>query len=335
MIIIKRKNWLPVIIWVALFLLIFNIANYFQEANYALINAAFETLSNLAIFYFTVLVLFPRFYRTGRSYFWVSFIFLIVTTVVLVFIDHNFITDFRGGVDEERPPVIFHYFRYFFSSGFTYFVATSLSLMEQTRELQESEKVLTKEKLETELKLLKAQINPHFIFNALNNIYSLTYMQSKNAPDSILKLSEMLRYVIYDCNKDRVPLSAELKYIENFTAFQQMKSDFEQNISMKTELNGANVEIAPMLFVPLIENAFKYSRIEENAEAYITIEMRHLDSQLHFGIKNSLPKNIPASGSGMGIENVKHRLDIIYPGKYELEIEEQKDSYSVDLKIEV
>jgi hypothetical protein len=319
----------------ALFLFIFNIANYFQEANHAIINAAFETLSNCIIFYITALVLFPRFYKTGKSYLWGSFLFLSIATVVLVFIDHNFIIDFRGGVDEERPPVIFHYLRYFFSTGFTFFVATSLSLMEQTRELQESEKVLTREKLETELKLLKAQINPHFIFNALNNIYALTYMQSKNAPDSVLKLSEMLRYVFYDCNKDRVPISAELKYIENFTAFQQMKSDFEQNIALKMEINGSNIEIAPMLFIPLIENAFKYSRIEESKEAYIAIEMKHVDSHLHFSINNSVPKNKPSPGSGMGIKNVKHRLDIIYPGKYELGIDEQKESYSVNLKLEV
>ena len=208
--------------------------------------------------------------------------------------------------------------------------------MEHTIRLHENEKLLTKEKLETELKLLKAQINPHFIFNALNNIYSLTYMQSKKAPESVLKLSEMLRYVFYDCNKDRVPLSAEVQYIKNFIAFQQIKSEFAQNISLKTEINGANLEIAPMLFIPFIENAFKYSRIEENESAFINIKIIHQDSKLHFIIKNSFPENNkPLPGSGMGIKNVKYRLDIIYPKKYELVINEGGGLFNIDLRLDV
>ncbi|MCY1719911.1 sensor histidine kinase [Prolixibacteraceae bacterium Z1-6] len=255
--------------------------------------------------------------------------------MLFILIDLYLLTDYRANIPDQ-PPVFFHFMRYFFSLGFVFFVATSLSLMEQTTKLQASEKLLTEEKLETELKLLKAQINPHFIFNALNNIYSLTYMQSKNAPESVLKLSEMLRYVFYDCNKDRVPLSAELKYIENFTAFQQMKSEYMQNITLKTSINGANIEIAPMLFIPFIENAFKYSRIEENEAAYINISLKHKDNKLHFKIKNSFSNNNkPHKGSGMGIKNVKHRLDIIYPNKYSLDIKEQDEDYSVNLSLEV
>lgn len=335
MIKIKRKIWLPVVIWLTLFLLIFNIANHFQRAEHALINALYETLSNGAVFYCTALFLFPRYYKTERSYFWVSATFLISASILLGIIDIAFISNFRGGHDPKDPPLFFKFLRYFFNVGFTYFVATSLSLMEQTQQLQENEKTLTEEKLETELKLLKAQINPHFIFNALNNIYSLTYMQSKNAPDSVLKLSEMLRYVFYDCNKDRVPLSAEIKYVENFTAFQQMKSEFEQNIRLKSNINGNNIDIAPMLFVPFIENAFKYSRIEENEDAFIEISILHNDDNLYFSIKNSVPLNKPAAGSGMGIRNVQHRLDIIYPEDYDLKIEAGKDVYRVDLNLKV
>lgn len=335
MIKIKRKIWLPVVIWLTIFLIIFNIANHFQKTEFAFINAFYETLSNALVFYTTALFLFPRYYKTGRSYFWSSTLFLLVICIMLGFIEITFISEFRGGKHPDDPPIAFKFLRYFFNVGFTYFVATSLSLMDQTRQLQENEKTLTEEKLETELKLLKAQINPHFIFNALNNIYSLTYMQSKNAPDSVLKLSDMLRYVFYDCNKDRVPLSAELKYIENFTGFQQMKSEFEQNIQVKTEIQGGNIEIAPMLFVPLIENAFKYSRIEEVEDAYVRISIRVAKQTLEFCIENSISENKPASGSGLGIKNVKHRLDIIYPGQSSLEIAEDDEIYKVTLKLEV
>ena len=334
---LKRKIWLPIVIWLTLFLIIFNIADYFQSTHHAFINASYEIISNATIFYITALFLFPRYYKTGKGYFWVSVLFLLTATIILGLIDINYISQFRGGKhpDPEKPPLIFKFIMNLFSSGFTYFVATSLSLMEQTRELQETEKVLTEEKLETELKLLKAQINPHFIFNALNNIYSLSYMQSQNAPDSVLKLSDMLRYVFYDCSKDRVPLQSEINYIENFTVFQQMKSEYVQNIQMKTNINRSDIEIAPMLFILFIENAFKYSRIEEIEDAFVTIQLEHIDGKLHFSLANSIPENKAVPGSGMGIKNVRHRLDIIYPGKYEFKIAVEKDVYQLDLSLEI
>jgi len=331
----KRKVWVTLCVWGAIFLFLFNISNYFQGTKYALINALYECLSNGIVFYITALYLFPKYYKNGRKFFWISFLFISFLSTVLLVIDRTFIWQFRRGNNFDPPPLIMNYFKYFFGLGFTYFVSTSISLMEQTRQLKETEKILTKEKLETELKLLKAQINPHFIFNALNNIYSLTYMQSGNAPDSVLKLSEMLRYVFYDCNKDHVPLSSEIKYIENFTVFQQMKSDFAQNISIETDANVGNIKIAPMLFVPFIENAFKYSRIEEDKNAYVAIEIKQKKGNLFFKIENSIPLNKPTSGSKTGINNVKHRLKIIYPEKHEVNIREKNDNYRVELKIEL
>jgi LytS/YehU family sensor histidine kinase len=218
--------------------------------------------------------------------------------------------------------------------SFIFVVGTSAQLIEQTNRLKENEKLLTEEKLKTELQLLKAQINPHFIFNALNNIYSLTYMQSGNAPESVLKLSEMLRYVFYDCSMDRVPVTSEIRYIENFNAFQQMKSPYIQNISLQTDLGYGSIEIAPMLFIPFIENAFKYSRIEEIEEAYVTIVIKNESGKLIFAIENSVPgNNKPKPGSGMGIKNVKHRLKIIYPQNHILTINESEEKFNVSLSI--
>jgi hypothetical protein len=329
---INRKIWLPIVVWFSLFIFTFNIANYFQDARHAAINAVYETFINCMTYYFTTLVLFPRFYKNVKGYFWISLLSIIILGLLFFLIDVYFIPNTKNP-DPDRPPIFFHFMRYFFNLGFVYFVATTISFMDKTTKLKEAEKVLTEEKLETELKLLKAQINPHFIFNALNNIYSLTYMQSKNAPNSVLKLSEMLRYVFYDCSKDRVPLSAELKYIENFTAFQQMKSEFTQNIRLQTEVNVGTIEIAPMLFIPFIENAFKYSRIEEHESALVDIQIKHRENNLQFIIENSIAENKPGSGSGMGIKNVEHRLDIIYPGKYELKIEKEVELFRVDLSL--
>ena len=335
MINLNRKFFIAAAFWLLLFIMFFQMANYFQSLEFALITATYNIVTLTIMYYITVRFLFPRFYKKGKVYFFISLAFIIVLGIVFCFIDIQLLDRFSRS-DHEKPPQIFHYTRFIMAMAFTFFVATSISLIEQASKMLAKEKMLTEDKLETELKLLKAQINPHFIFNALNNIYSLSYMKSKNAPDSILQLSEMLRYVFYDCSKDRVPLRSELKYIENFNAFQQMKSDFTQNISLEEKINGENIEIAPMLFIPFLENAFKYSRIEEHEEAYVSINIEAKGKKLHFIIENSLPDDSkPESGSGMGIQNVKQRLAIIYPDQYKLDIQDTNYYYRVELQIEV
>lgn len=331
----NKSKWVQIIVLVFLFAFFFSIVNYFESAKYALIAATYNVLLIHLVYAFTIRFLFPRFYQNTSRYFIYSGIFLLVITVSLIFLEEKLIMPL-GNNRQEKPPVVFHFIRLFTSFGFAFFVATSVSLMRQTARFKENEKLLTEEKLETELKLLKAQINPHFIFNALNNIYSLTYLKSENAPDSVLKLSEMLRYVFYDCSKDRVPLKNEIKYIENYASFQQMKSDYTQNIRIQTEGGIEKCMIAPMLFIPFIENAFKYSRIAELEDAFVNMSIKKEDDLLYFKIENSIPltaKSVP--GSGTGINNVKHRLKIIYSEKHDLEIKEQNDKYLVNLKLKI
>ena len=330
----KRKAWIAIVFWIFLFIMHFHMGNFFQPWKYAIISATYNTITFAVMYYLTVLYLFPTYYDKGKKYFIVSSLIIIILGTVFTLINMDVLPEIKN-ISHTKPPIQFHFARYIMSMAFTFFVGTSISLMERTTKMRETEKVLMEEKLETEMKLLKAQINPHFIFNALNNIYSLSYMQSQKAPESVLKLSEMLRYVFYDCSKDRVPLSAELNYIENFNAFQQMKSEYEQNIELKMEKELGHIEIAPMLFIPFLENAYKYSRIEENEDAYVKILISSDNGKVQLSIKNSISQNVKSShGSGIGIKNVKHRLDIIYPGKHELIINEQSEFFSVDLIIE-
>lgn len=331
---VYKKTGFQLLAWFALFFFFFNLSNYFQPGKSAVILSAFDTLMLFLIYQITVHFLFPRFYSSTRTYWLISLIVILVYTLVYFLLDIYVISNFKL-LYENHPPIYFHYIRMLVTSGFMFFLGTSVSLMEHNNQLQEREKLLIEEKLETELKLLKAQINPHFIFNALNNIYSLTYMKAKKAPESVLKLSEMLRYVFYDCSKDRVQITSEVSYIENFNAFQQMKSDFTQNITLQSDIE-TNIEIAPMLFIPFIENAFKYSRIEEIEEAQVNISIKSKNRNLHFTIENSIPhENKPVAGSGTGIKNVQHRLNILYPGKHNLIIDEKREKYLVNLSIEV
>ncbi|MGQ1948653.1 sensor histidine kinase [Geofilum sp. OHC36d9] len=331
----RRNIWIQSIGWLALYTFFFSMSNYFQTTGFAAISSVFETAFLLAFYLITVKYLFAKYYSRGWLYVLISLLAIILYSGLIFGFDVTVIGPHMKHWSSE-PPILFHYVRRLMSVVFIFIVGTSIQLIEQTNRLKENEKLLTEEKLKTELQLLKAQINPHFIFNALNNIYSLTYMQSANAPESVLKLSEMLRYVFYDCSKDRVAVTSEIRYIENFNAFQQMKSSYIQNISLQTDLGYGSIEIAPMLFIPFLENAFKYSRIEEIEEAYVNILIKNEAGKLTFAIENSVPENNkPKPGSGLGIKNVKHRLKIIYPQNHVLTINESGDKFNVELSIMV
>ncbi len=335
MMMFKKRVWLIILGWFLLFVFIFNMLNYFQPWNYAIVKATFEVSIIMVMYFINSHYLFPKYYENSRKYLYISVITILSIAFVFLLIDIYFIPHYEDG-KHDLPPVFFHYFRFVFTLGFSFLVSAAVSFTEKTNKLRENEKVLMEEKLETELKLLKAQINPHFIFNALNNIYSLSYMQSQKAPDSILKLSEMLRYVFYDCSKDRVPLSAEMKYVENFISFQQMKSDHKQNIILESSVDGLSFEVAPMLMIPFIENAFKYSRIEEIEEAFVNMKISKDETNIHFTIENSVPKLSKSSpGSGLGIANVEHRLNIIYPEKHSFKVKEAEEKFKVTLSLEI
>lgn len=279
-------------------------------------------------------IIFPKYYATGdkKKYWIVSIICIFILAIAHWFIDAHLIHPL--GEFNHQLPFFFYMIRVLSGVTIVFFIATSIGLIQHNSTLQEKEQRLIQENLANEVKLLKAQINPHFIFNALNNIYSLTYMKSEMAPDSILKLSEMLRYVFYDCSSDKVNLNSEVKYIENFIAFQQMKSEEKQNITLDVLSKNQSFEIAPMLFIPFIENSFKYSRIEDDEQAFVHISIEITDDELIFKSVNSVPKLGKAnSGSGMGIANVRQRMNIIYEGQYTLNIQESFDNFDVELRI--
>ncbi len=334
---IYKKWWFQLIIWGAVYFFFFMLMSQFKELRFASLAAAYSTLTMLGMSIFSNCILIPL-HKKGKSYaFIVSLLSLLVIAVFFGTIEHVSINFFNLETHEhEHPPVFFFYVRQIFIFGFIFFVNYATFLLEQTAELKMKQKQLHEEKLETELKLLKAQINPHFIFNALNNIYSLSYMQSEKAPESVLKLSEMLRYVFYDCSKDKVAISNEIKYIENFSAFQQMKSDFEQRITLHVDMANSLIEVSPMLLIPFIENAFKYSRVEEDESAFVNINIKQKENSLNFNIVNSVPKdNKTLAGSGMGIQNVKQRLEIIYPGAHTLEVIDKGDVFEVSLELKL
>ncbi len=205
---------------------------------------------------------------------------------------------------------------------------------DQAREKEKEVALLQAEKSDTELKLLKSQINPHFLFNALNNIYSLTVTKSDHAPDLLLKLSSMLRYVLYEGNDNRVPLASEIKYIEDYITLQKLKDDEISNIEFTNE-GDIDYFIPPMLLIPFVENAFKHSKVEDLVNGWIKINLQVKDTkQLIFSVENSLPSELETDKTGgIGIDNVRRRLELLYGDNCTLEITDTNDSFHVHLNI--
>jgi len=187
--------------------------------------------------------------------------------------------------------------------------------------------------LKTELTFLKNQINPHFLFNALNNIYVQTRKRPKEAPESVMLLSELLRYQLYDCSKEKVYLRNELEYIENYLALERMRrGDSKIEMSINGSANGKM--IAPFLFIPFIENAVKHG-LETHKESFMKIAFDISDEQLHFEIVNPVANNPSTSkDGGIGLVNVKRRLALLYPNKHQLTIKEVDSLYKVTLKLD-
>lgn len=203
---------------------------------------------------------------------------------------------------------------------------------------QEEETVKNKnEALQTELKLLKSQINPHFLFNSLNNIYALSVMDSDKTQQSISYLSDMLRYVLYECEQEWVPLSKEITYMENYIKLYALKSSVPYPITTEFNMEHSAIRVAPMLFIPFMENALKHSNIEKRKGAFIRIKIQATKAAIQFEIENSIPQDAVQKDEvgGIGLENVKRRLEILYPQKHELNIDSNGATFKVALNIMV
>ena len=208
----------------------------------------------------------------------------------------------------------------------------------QHKDISLNIKELEKEKLETELDSLKAQINPHFLFNTLNNIYSLSLVKSEEAPDVILRLADLMRYIIYDCKDETVSLKEEVEFVKNYVNLEKLRLQEHIDINFSTDIENENKKIAPLLFIPLIENAFKHSN-RDSSKALINIYIEENDSQgVKLLIENTKDRDINPRDNkygGLGISNVKKRLELIYPGKHSLIIKDKEDFFIASMERDI
>lgn len=209
--------------------------------------------------------------------------------------------------------------------------------------LRESSKIhdLERRQLQTELRFLRSQVSPHFFFNTLNNIYSLTLEKSDKAPEVILKLSELMRYLLYATKKRKQPLTSEIECIQNYIDLERIRFDDSLKIDMHIsgEINRGN--IAPMLLVPLVENCFKHGASKNIGEMRIAIDLDVVDGFMTFKISNTIPNannksGVPTRAGGIGLSNVKKRLELGYKkSDYNLSIFEEHNMFNAILKLKV
>jgi two-component system sensor histidine kinase LytS len=199
--------------------------------------------------------------------------------------------------------------------------------------------ILDKKQKENELRHLKAQLNPHFLFNTLNNLYGLSVAESKKLPGLMLRLSELLRYSLYDTNQSFVPLKKELDYITNYVELEKIRLSDKTDIKMDVSGSYTDQDIAPLLLIIFIENAFKHFSQAKNRPPFVHIVFRLNNKLLQLDIKNSIDPDYTEvkgeSKGGLGLDNVKQRLDLIYSQNYSLNIIRENDFFDVKLEIEL
>ena len=227
--------------------------------------------------------------------------------------------------------------RYFIPLTISFVGSTLIELTHYANKKEKAAMSIEKEKLDTEMKFLKSQINPHFLFNALNNIYALTVVKSDKAPDNLMRLSGMLRYMLYDSNDGKVPLNKEIEYLDNYINLAALKDSRGLNVNVDFDKGQPGMKVAPLLLIPFVENAFKHSKIEDLTNGFINISLKTNKEDLEFYIENSIPKIVSKKdkNGGIGLPNTKKRLDLLYPNKHLLSISEDEKVYSVYLKLDL
>lgn len=289
-------------------------------------------LIDVLIVYFNLYFLIPR-YLLKRKYF--LYILLTLFTIILdsvISLGLTYPWELMG--TEKEWPIYIEFFGPFSATVEMVVLAMTIKLLKFFAKNQSTITNLETTNLKTELTYLKNQINPHFLFNALNNIYVQTRKHPKDAPESVMLLSELLRYQLYDCAKDKVYLRNELEYIKNYIALEKMRrTDAAINLEINGHSNG--IMIAPFLFIPFIENAVKHG-LETQKDAFVNIKFNISNNTLLFQVSNPKPEVPPLKkDGGIGLINIKRRLALLYKNTHQLTLADTPTKYEVVLRLDI
>lgn len=212
-------------------------------------------------------------------------------------------------------------------------IAGSIKFLRLRLASVERERQLTQEKLQSELNYLRAQTNPHFLFNTLNNIYALARKKSDQTAEVVIRLSKILRFMLYECSAPSIPIDKEIKVIKDYIELEKLRYNERISVNFQTDIDDQQRELAPLLLLPFVENAFKHGLSESRFTAEVKIHLHLKNGQLQFCVSNTIEEEPEDVSDGIGLTNVKRQLNLLYPDRHDLNIEATNTRYKIDLKI--
>ena len=340
---VRKNGWLwQTLYWVTASLLLFFI---FSNQQYDLVVRApvviVLTLMSIGVTQFINCYLIPRFLFQRRFF---RFFYLLLFTIIfsiwvnilcIILILFYTTLHFRGSALPNNTDLILllsgSYIIIFFATVVHFIVESYSKLIERDRiERQQTETELKLK--EAKIKLLQGQLHPHFLFNMLNNLYGLWMEKSDSTPDVILKLSSLLDYMLYECDREKVLLEHEIKFITNYIDLESIRHDSRLNLNLQLPNSYNETEIAPLLLFAFVENAFKHGVNKNSGVSNINLMVSNIGNVIHFSITNNFSQ-AESSNHGIGLENVKERLNLLYPAKHELKIDSSNNQFSIELTL--
>lgn len=339
-----------VLIWVLAFSVPYFMSRDLEHINWVLIkNNWSHLIGYLIIFLINVYVLVPRLLLKKRYVYYfvgvLSLIFLVVTLSIIIRsgappqgVPDDFRQDFRSEMPMpgQKPPFLI-FFDNLIISMLILGAGTTFKLMSKWLSEEELRKDAEKEQLKTSLALLRHQVSPHFFMNTLNNIHTLVEIDARKAQDAIERLSTLMRYLLYDSAQSTIELKKEVEFIYSFISLMQLRHSDEVEVKILIPDLIPDIRIPPMLFISLLENAFKHG-VSYPMKSYIYLEMQIHENSLVCNIKNSKHKNAAnkyGEYSGIGLENIKKSLNLLYEQEYKLDISDKEHEFEVNLTIPV
>ncbi|PRY12366.1 histidine kinase [Pontibacter ummariensis] len=324
---LHAAGWLIFISWVF----------YFVYANRTLtfgkgLDILVGFLFHLLIFYFNWYVLIPQYLARNRILLYIAAVLatLLAVAIIQAPLDYYVFREYNPGLEALFMPE--RLLQYAMGGLVTVFISSALKVTGNFIRNERRNKELETQKLMAELAYLKSQVNPHFLFNTLNNIYSLAYKQHPETPDAIMKLSLLMRYMLYESNDTLVSLEKEVEHIKNFIDLQRLRLREGTSIKFNIEGDLSNKRIAPMLLMTLVENAFKHGLVSKN-EIGIIMNLDVQDNSLTFNTINNTSSHKKREYGGIGLENLKRRLKLLYPNGHILKFQEKEGTFYATLKL--
>jgi len=330
----KYKGILHIGFWIIFLLFSVFFFSNFWSLKISILRAVLNGSLLIIVFYVNLLVLIPcLFSRKKYILYIISSIGLITVFIVMRIAFREYIFGVPAGIMISSRPYQSEFLivsSFFFVFGLSIFYKLARNHFESAERNRE----IIRERDEAKFRMLKAQVNPHFLFNTLNNLYTLAYTRSDKTAGAIMSLSEIMRYLIYETEAPQVPVEKEIRFMTNYIELEKLRIEDPSKVSLVIEQPTGDLMVFPLIFIAYVENAFKHSSIDTDPEGFIQIFLSFREGEILFTCENSIPaiKERNKAG-GAGLINARARLDLMYPGKADLEIKSATLVYSVNLTI--